>query len=184
MKKELVALAALAVLTLAAVLLANPTLPTDAKEPVEAEVAAFGPYEPGTRPVVLRYRHEGAFSTLELIEIECRRAADGRIACDVLYKTRGGATNPVKKAYGLGPSEFTNALKLFERIDFYEVEAAPRSHYVADLGKTIVALSVGDRSHEVTIDGRHRASRDLGPILAFFDGLRRAATPEAVASGD
>lgn len=170
-KKDLLVLAAVAALAVLATLLARPGAPPPARK--------ADPYRPaGGEAVLVRYRAEGGLSPFSLVEIEVRSAEDGLVR----YKAHGGPV--VEKRHALGEAKYADLLDRLARVDFFTVDEVPRSGYVADMPAVTVALTIGDRKNEVTMDGRRRTSRDLGPVFDVFSEIRKAVTPEPVSSGD
>ncbi len=144
--------------------------------------AAADPYRPAPgAPVRIEYRAEGGLRALERAEVTVTGPGEGE--CTVRWRRRGAPEAEVARR-ALGEAAFGDLLALFARADFFEVDPVPRAGYVADMPSIAVALAVGDRAHEVTVNGRYYASRDLGPILRFFEQLVRSETPAGVSTGD
>ena len=137
------------------------------------------PYRPdATDKVLIGYKVESDTSQIPLFEVAIRAPGD----CTVRYQIRGRPL--VERAYPLSDGQFHDILDRLARVDFFDVEEVPRSKTFADVSTVTVALTIREQQSSVRIDARRRASRDLGPVLEFFDGLRKAATPEPVATGD
>lgn len=137
------------------------------------------PYHPGAHDAtLLKYKAEGGFGSIVFFEATVRGPGE----CAVRYQTRGGPVVERKRA--LSEEDFRDLLERLARVDFFEVEEVPRSGYLADMATVTVALSIGEQRNEVTVDARRRSSRDLSPVTAFFDAIRKAITPEPVSTGD
>jgi hypothetical protein len=147
-----------------------------------AAVARRGPLDP-YRPdakdnVLVRFQVEGGVSQIPLFEVSIRAPGD----CGVRYQIRGRPV--VERSYPLSDAQFHDILDRLARVEFFEVEDVPRSGYLADLATTTIALTIRDQQNTLRIDARRRPSRDLAPVLEFFEEIRKAATPEPVSTGD
>ncbi len=171
MKKDLVLILVVAALAVAAFLISGERA---APAPLKSD-----PYRPGGKePVLVTYRTEGGLSPIAFFEIAIRGPGD----CTVRYRTHGGPA--VERSHAVSDAAFRDLLERLSRVGFLEVEGVPRSAYYADMATTTVALTIGDQQNQVTIDARRRPSRDISPLLDFFDEIRKAATPEPVSTGD
>jgi hypothetical protein len=151
------------------------------REPEKAASSgAADPYRPAAGEAVLvRYEASGGPGTIERCEIEARGPGE----CLVRYRA-AGARAPSERAHPLSEAGWEELLRRLARADFFEADEAPRAALHADQPRITLALSIGPRSHEVTLDGRRRATRDLAPVLDWFDAVRKASTPEPVSAGD
>jgi hypothetical protein len=169
-KKDLLLLAAVAALAAAAFAALRASDPEPPRE---------DPYRPRPKtPVAIDFRSVGGFRGLERVEVEIRGPDD----CLVRYRPRGGPA--AERRHELSSERFEDLLARLARANFFEIDEVPRAGYVADMPSVTVAFRAGERSNEVTIDGRRRASGDLGAILRFFDEIVRAETPAPVSTGD
>ena len=138
------------------------------------------PYRPASgEEVHVRYVSVGGFGPGAGCEIDVRGPGD----CSVRWRSGGGRPAVVRR-HPLSDQGYNELLQRLARADFFEVDELPSSSVAADTPKVTLALSIGARSHEVLLDGRRRPSKELGPVLEFFDAIRKAATPEPVAAGD
>jgi hypothetical protein len=170
-KKDLFILAAVAALALAAFVVARRDAPVPAR--------GGDPYRPAAgEEALIAYRAEGGLSPFSEVAIEARGPED----CVVRYRVHGAQL--VEKRHPLGEARFEDLLARLGRADFFTVDEVPRSGYLADMPAVTISLRIGGRENHVTIDGRHRPSRDLEPILAAFEEIRKDVTPEPVSSGD
>jgi hypothetical protein len=171
-KKDLLVVLVVALLGLTAFLVSSEPAPA-------APQVAQDPYAYGDgKAVEVRYKAEGGLSPVSMFEATVR--GPGQVS--VRYEVRGRRV--VARTHPISETEFRNLMAALARVDFLEVESVPRSNYLADMPSTTLAAKIGEAGNSVTIDGRRRASRDLGPVLTFFEGVRRTVTPEGVGSGD
>lgn len=173
LKKDIVVIAAVGALALAAFFVS--------RRGADAPAPSAGPYRPAAEvPIRVHYRAAGGLSPLAEVEVDVR--GPGADDCVVRWRAHGGPA--IEKRLALGDRRLGDLLARLGRADFFEVDEVPRSGYIADLPATALAYTVGDRTHEVVVDGRRRASRDLRPVYEFFEEIRKQVTPEPVSSGD
>ncbi len=177
MKRQLVALVAIVVLAVAAVLLGRSPGAPERQAGAPAN-GAIGRYDPDQRPREVVYREEGGFGPFERLEIAI---GDEPVAV-VRYKLHGA--REVERRQPLTREQVVELFARFEKVDFFRVEESPRGRYIADHPAVTLSLRTGASTHQVRSTGKLRPTHDIQELLAFFGDVKKAVTPEPIATGD